>query len=293
MKMKPNISRVEFCALIIMFFCYVMALFFLISNERNYALLFFVLHAILMMANFCIIQSKYEQLLLDENEQLMQKIGGDTTENEQRISLLEKEKSELEKRIKELTSDVLEIKCENEKLLDELSEKKTQGVASNYNMLLPADEQIRETDLLPVIKKVCDIFEQQCRECMIRLELATSFDKLMMRCDERYIIVMLSNIVDNAIKYMNRSGSLVITISDVGDDGIFIVCKDNGEGLDAKEIPYIFDLNYQGANRKSGNGLGLAQVKAVVEHYDGTVYAKGDNGKGMAIYIQFPIWNKE
>ena len=54
----------------------------------------------------------------------------------------------------------------------------------------------------------------------------------------------------------------------------------------------IFELNYQGSNRKSGNGLGLAQVKAVVEHYNGTVYAKSSVGEGMAIYIQFPVENK-
>ena len=62
--------------------------------------------------------------------------------------------------------------------------------------------------------------------------------------------------------------------------------------MPSKEVSYIFDLNYQGANRKSGNGLGLAQVKAIVEHYKGTVYAKSEVNEGMAIYIQFPVESK-
>ena len=40
--------------------------------------------------------------------------------------------------------------------------------------------------------------------------------------------------------------------------------------------------------RISGNGLGLAQARAIVEYYGGTIYAKSDSGKGMAIYIQLP-----
>ena len=67
-----------------------------------------------------------------------------------------------------------------------------------------------------------------------------------------------------------------------------VVLKDNGEGLDESETEHIFELNYQGSNRISGNGLGLAQAKAVVEYYGGNIYAKSSHGGGMGIYIQLP-----
>ena len=50
----------------------------------------------------------------------------------------------------------------------------------------------------------------------------------------------------------------------------------------------MFELNYQGSNMISGTGLGLAQAKAIVEHYGGTIYARSPKGTGMGIYIQFP-----
>ena len=86
---------------------------------------------------------------------------------------------------------------------------------------------------------------------------------------------------------MNRAGSLVITISNLGDD-IFIVLKDNGNGLPENETAHIFELNYQGSNRISGNGLGLTQAKAIVDYYGGTIYAKSTPGRGMGIYVQLP-----
>ena len=67
-----------------------------------------------------------------------------------------------------------------------------------------------------------------------------------------------------------------------------IVLKDNGEGLSSNETTRIFELNYQGSNRVSGNGLGLTQAKAIVEYYGGTIYAKSERGKGMGVYIQLP-----
>ncbi len=99
--------------------------------------------------------------------------------------------------------------------------------------------------------------------------------------------ILFRNIVDNSIKYMNRHGSLIITISNVADE-IFVVCKDTGEGLPEDETRHIFELNYQGSNRISGNGLGLYQAKAIVTYYGGTIYAKSTTGKGMGIYIQLP-----
>ena len=76
-------------------------------------------------------------------------------------------------------------------------------------------------------------------------------------------------------------------MSAVGTD-IFIVLKDNGDGLSSAETPHIFEMNYQGSNRISGNGLGLTQAKAIVEFYGGTIYAKSTPGNGMGIYIQIP-----
>ena len=107
---------------------------------------------------------------------------------------------------------------------------------------------------------------------------------------------LMSEIVANHLKDREKieiydptsgSGSLLITISSIGDD-IFIVLKDNGNGLSEHETKHIFELNYQGTNRVSGNGLGLTQAKAIVDYYGGSIYAKSMIGRGMGIYIQLP-----
>ena len=110
---------------------------------------------------------------------------------------------------------------------------------------------------------------------------------MLVKASRGRLRILFRNIIDNSIKYMNRSGSLLITISNIGDD-IFIVLKDNGNGLSEHETKHIFELNYQGTNRVSGNGLGLTQAKAIVDYYGGSIYAKSMIGRGMGIYIQLP-----
>ena len=121
----------------------------------------------------------------------------------------------------------------------------------------------------------------------ITIQISSTDQELLVRADQNILRILFRNIIDNSIKYMQRHGSLIITASSIGDD-IFIVCKDTGNGLSEKETEHVFDLNFQGSNRISGNGLGLFQAKAIVDYYGGTIYAKSNYGKGMGIYIQLP-----
>ena len=125
------------------------------------------------------------------------------------------------------------------------------------------------------------------KKANLDIVLSAPENTMLVKASRGRLRILFRNIIDNSIKYMNRSGSLLITISNIGDD-IFIVLKDNGNGLSEHETKHIFELNYQGTNRVSGNGLGLTQAKAIVDYYGGSIYAKSMIGRGMGIYIQLP-----
>jgi len=142
-------------------------------------------------------------------------------------------------------------------------------------------------DIGELCSQTIEEFESFAERAQVTLKLNKAGNDIKVKADRERLRVMFRNIIDNSIKYMNKSGSLVITISTIGSD-IFVVLKDNGEGLDSSETEHIFELNFQGSNRISGNGLGLAQAKAIVDYYGGTIYAKSNQGSGMGIYVQLP-----
>lgn len=126
---------------------------------------------------------------------------------------------------------------------------------------------------------------------------------------------VLHNIIGNAVKYNNKDqGHISISIEDIpvvpvppplyrqiNDDGTYVTpipepeefiqveISDNGPGIAAKDLPYIFDRFYRAdASRNSskrGSGLGLAIVKMIVADHGGKVWVKSQEGKGSSFYF--------
>lgn len=102
------------------------------------------------------------------------------------------------------------------------------------------------------------------------------------------LTLICNNVFDNLSKFSPRTESVYIRITAV-DDGSLIIFKNEGDGPAEAELDRLFDLNYQGANKKSGCGLGLTQVRALLEDFGGRIWAKSVKGSGFTLYIQLPV----
>lgn len=100
---------------------------------------------------------------------------------------------------------------------------------------------------------------------------------------------VINNIVSNSVKYIGKKqGILNIRINDEGDF-INVEIEDNGKGIDAKDIPYIFDRFYRtDSSRNSnqgGSGIGLSIVKKIIEAHGGKIWATSKPGTGTVIHF--------
>ena len=101
---------------------------------------------------------------------------------------------------------------------------------------------------------------------------------------------VISNIIANAVKYMNKpEPRIAIRVHEVEGDFIQVEIEDNGKGIDKKELPYIFDRFYRtDLSRNSstgGSGIGLSIVKKILEDHGGRVWASSTLGEGTTIYF--------
>lgn len=106
------------------------------------------------------------------------------------------------------------------------------------------------------------------------------------------LTVICGNVIDNMLKFSPKSETIYIRITEMENDSL-IIFKNGGSGIPESETEMVFDLNYQGANKKAGYGLGLAQVKALVTDYGGSIRAKSSNNTGFTLYIQLPAKPKQ
>lgn len=103
---------------------------------------------------------------------------------------------------------------------------------------------------------------------------------------------VLSNLLDNSLKYTPEGGSITITAGESGAD-IFVRIADTGSGIPTSDLPHIFERFYRvekARTRESGGtGLGLSIVKHIVVLHGGRVEAASTYGKGTAITFYLPV----
>jgi PAS domain S-box-containing protein len=127
-----------------------------------------------------------------------------------------------------------------------------------------------------------------------RITLRTVIDERLRSCsvDQRRINQVLSNLLNNALKF-TESGGVVELGASVGASGDVIVwVKDSGVGIAADELDAVFDMYRQSQSGQEsfhrGTGLGLAICKKMVEGHGGRLWVESEVGKGSSFYFTLP-----
>lgn len=125
-----------------------------------------------------------------------------------------------------------------------------------------------------------------------RLTIQTSPESAFVMGDQKRLIQILSNLLNNAAKYTPEGGSIVLSM-DVDQVGVIFKVVDNGIGIKRHMIGHVFEMFAQ-AERTSdrsqgGLGIGLALVKSLVELHGGSVTANSDGeGLGSTFTVSLP-----
>ena len=114
-------------------------------------------------------------------------------------------------------------------------------------------------------------------------------ENVLIIADPEQLRRVIHNIIGNSIKYLDKQqGFINIRIKDVGDF-IQVEIEDNGRGISARDLPYIFDRFYRAdASRNSatgGSGIGLSIVKKIIEDHGGKIWATSKESIGTVMYF--------
>lgn len=145
-----------------------------------------------------------------------------------------------------------------------------------------------ELDLVQLICGAAEDMQATAAEKSVAIQVVTAEKKLPICADGYLLNRVLYNLIENALKYMGRVGTVTVRVQKK-DEQAEIVVRDDGFGLSSQETKHIFEPRFQGSNRVSGGGYGLHLVKETVEAHGGAVSAQSDLGRGMSITIRLPI----
>jgi two-component system, OmpR family, sensor kinase len=109
------------------------------------------------------------------------------------------------------------------------------------------------------------------------------------RGDPASLAILLSNLLDNALRYTPAGGKIDVAI-DANDGRALLTVVDNGPGIPEEERERVFDRFFRGAdNRELGSGLGLSIVKRIADaHHAAIELGTPEHGSGLLVTVRFP-----
>ena len=150
---------------------------------------------------------------------------------------------------------------------------------------------LRPDDLRAAIQSAVEQASPAAKRRGVDLKLAQPDAPLRIRHDPQRVGQIVTNLVGNAIKFTPKGGSVEVVVAPYRD-GARIDVNDTGTGIDASELPRIFDRFYRGSRaneaRGSGSGLGLAIVRSIVDMHGGSVTVDSRLGTGSRFSVFLP-----
>jgi signal transduction histidine kinase/FixJ family two-component response regulator len=153
--------------------------------------------------------------------------------------------------------------------------------------------EVRPLDLTALVQAAVDALRPSADTKRITVTVTVDAAAKWVSGDAVRLQQVVWNLVNNAIKFTPKGGTIDVTLSRVGTDVQFIVA-DTGEGIAADFLPHVFERFRQAegstTRRHGGLGLGLALVRHLVEAHGGTVHAHSDGqGRGSIFTVTLPV----
>lgn len=156
----------------------------------------------------------------------------------------------------------------------------------------PVNEKINITrfDVVEICQKTLKGFKMQFERKNIHLKYEGE-NKFIIFNDQYLISKILYNLLTNSYKFTPEDGEVIVSVEKKWTNYFKLTVKDNGIGINEKEIEHIFDAYFRSKNnlKEEGQGLGLYMVKNNIELLQGKISVKSLIGKGTEFEIILPI----
>jgi len=145
-----------------------------------------------------------------------------------------------------------------------------------------------DVSLPALAERLAERFRTQTSKHVILTDFPADYPVLL--ADENRIAQVLSNLISNAIKYSPEGGEIRIS-GQVRPEQVIVCVSDQGPGIDARDLPHIFDRFYRSnkaVKNTKGAGLGLYLARAIVEAHGGRIWADPQPASGARICFSLP-----
>ena len=150
----------------------------------------------------------------------------------------------------------------------------------------------KKFDIVQLVNDVFEAVESRTKEKKIRLKFDETYEPIYVNADRSKIEQVFTNLIVNSIAYGNKNGTTEVRFYDL-DDTLTVEVSDNGPGINAENLPRVFERFYRiekSRNRNDGgSGLGLSIVKHIIESHNNSIYVRSTEGIGTTFIFTLDL----
>jgi PAS domain S-box-containing protein len=152
----------------------------------------------------------------------------------------------------------------------------------------PATPRKEATDVRKVLRNALAMGEKGIEDKRIQVQTRFAEDLPLLQIDAAMLEQAFLNLILNAVDAMDENGVLTVSVAEVGGGTplVEVEISDNGCGIDEQDMHHLFNPFF--TRKKYGTGLGLTQVKKIVDLHQGVVDIFSTKGEGTRVRIRFP-----
>ncbi len=143
--------------------------------------------------------------------------------------------------------------------------------------------ELSDFNVCSMVKQSAATFEAKCAEKKLKIRLVFAEREIWVRADKSKIQQVLHNLIDNATKFSNDDGMIIITISET-DNRVWVSVKDQGIGIPRESLNQVWERFYKTdlsrGKDKKGTGLGLSITRQIINAHGETIMVNSKVGEG-------------
>ena len=148
------------------------------------------------------------------------------------------------------------------------------------------------TDLAELLAAAVDDFRPRAAAKELRLTLEVAADTPLLNLDQTRLRQIVGNLLENALLHAPEGGAVTLTAGPGDGGGVVIAIRDNGPGIPAADLPYVFDRFYRvdpsRARATGGVGLGLTIARQLARAHGGDLTAENPPAGGSVFTLTLP-----
>ncbi len=149
--------------------------------------------------------------------------------------------------------------------------------------------QMERFDVLDTLREALLLFNERARREAITLTYEIDPGNAIMHGDRNRIKQVFVNVLDNAFKYSEQGGSILVQALVPEQNAVQIKISDHGCGISEEDLPHVTEKFYKANTAVRGSGIGLAVVAEIVAKHSGDLQFDSTQGEGTTVTLRFPI----